>query len=350
MSRRRLYLDEAPGETRAVVTLAGRPERFFIERLDDADAPQLGRRYAARLARIERAIGAAFLDLGDGGEALIALTGEAKALAQGALVEVEIIAEPRRGKLAQARLVGAAQGAAQGALGPLGARRGVLERLKACAPDQPVTQGAEARDLADEAESQVLALELALPGGGSLSMEPTRALVAIDVDLGARAGDPRRAARQANLTAIDEAARLLRLKGLGGLIVMDLVGSGHDGPALAEAARRAFAPDEPGVGLGPVSRFGLLQIATPWRITPWTERLCDPHGAVSAATIALRLMRALEREGRADGGARLIARCAPAVADAAAPYAEALRGRIGSRFELRVEADRAAEAFDVSRP
>lgn len=344
MSRRRLYLDQAPGETRAVVTLDGRPERFFLERIDDGDAPQLDRRYAARLARIEQAIGAAFLDLGDGFEALAALTGEAKTLTQGALIEVEIIAEARRGKLAQARVVGAAQGA-PGALGP---RRRLLELAMAHAPSQAVTEGAEARDLADEAESQILALEHALPGGGSLAIEPTRALVAIDVDLGARAGDPRRAARQANLTAIAEAARLLRLKGLGGLIVFDLVGAGHDGPSLGEAARRAFAPDEPGVGLGPISRFGLLQIATPWRITPLAERLCDPRGVVSAATVALRLMRALEREGRADGGARLIARCAPLVAAAAAPYAEALKGRIGPRFELRAEADRAAEAFDVS--
>ena len=55
--------------------------------------------------------------------------------------------------------------------------------------------------------------------------------------------------------------------------------------------RRPLLPDEPGVALGPISQFGAFQIATPWRIRPLAERLCDPSGAVSATTVALRLLR-----------------------------------------------------------
>jgi Ribonuclease G/E len=345
MSRRRLYLDHSPGETRGVVTLGGRPERLIIERLDDdRDRPSLGRRYVARLARIERATASAFLDLGQGREALLALSGEAKTLAEGAVVEIEITAEARRGKLALARYLGPSGGPARALEPPAN----LAQRLSAFAPGAAPVTGPEARDMADEAEAEVLAIEHALPGGGSIAIEPTRALVAVDVDLGARSGDVRRIARQANLTALAETARLLRLKGLAGLVVIDLVGSGHDGAALAAAAKAAFGPDEPGVALGPISRFGALQIATPWRIRPLAEQLSDAAGAISPATVALRVLRALEREGRADGGARLRATCAPAVAEAATPYISALTDAIGGRFEILSEGQRRIEQYEVS--
>jgi Ribonuclease G/E len=346
MSTRRLYLDRAPGEDRGVVMLDGLPERLLIQRLGETPRPGVGEVYRARLARIDRTLGAGFLDLGQGVQALLTLSGPAKVLAEGRAVTVEITGEARRGKLAAARLIDAA--APAGAPGPLEPPPSLADRLQAFAPGEAVTLGGEARDAADAAEAAVLDIEHPLPGGGCLTMEPTRALTAVDVDLGARGGDSRRAARQANLAAIKEAARLLRLKGLGGLVVIDLVGDGHDGAALTEAARLAFAPDGPGVVLGPVTRLGTFQLAIPRRVRPMAERLCDETGTVSAATVALRLLRALEREGRSDGGARLTAWCAPAVAEAAAAYAEALIQRLGPRFALRGDPTRALTQFEVS--
>jgi len=340
MTSRRLYLDRAPGEERGVVWLDGRPERLLIARIDDPPDPPAGARYAARVIRIDRRLAGAFLDLGADGQALLALTGAAKTVVEGAAVEVEITAQARRGKLALARLIGAAEPAPRrlDALIPL------IDRLHAFAPEARVIEGAEARDAADEAEAEVLAIEHALPQGGSLAIERTRALTAVDVDLGARAGEARRVARQVNLAAIAQTARLLRLKGLGGLVVIDLVGEGHDGAALTQAARAAFAPEEPGVTLGPVSRLGTFQLALPRRVRPVAERFCDETGALSAASLALRLLRDLEREGRSDGGARLVGRCAPAVAAAAVTYAPALAARLGPRFEIRPES-----AFPLSR-
>lgn len=341
MSRRRLYLDRGPGETRGVVTLDDRPERLLIARLDDAPVQQLGARVVARVRRIDRSLASAFLDLGIGPDAILGLTGPAASLAEGAAVEIEIAAEARRGKGAVARFLNPAEGEPRlAAPGPA-----VLDRLKLLAPGLAPIEGGEARAAADEAETTALDVEHPLPGGGAIAIEPTRALIAVDVDLGARAGEARRAARQVNLAAIGEAARLLRLKALGGLIVIDLVGAGHDGAALAEAAKAAFAPDNPGVSVGPVSRFGLLQIAAPWRGRPLAEVLCDPDGRPSAATTALALLRALEREGRADGGARLIGRCSPQAAAAAAPYISALTDRLGPRFEIRPDPAFARDQF-----
>jgi len=333
MSRRGLYLDRAPGESRGVITLNGLPERLLIVRTDDPPAQAVGARSIARVRRIERSLASAFLDIGEGPEAILPLTGAAKPLAEGAAVEIEIVAQARRGKGAVARLIGPAEGAPR----ILSPGPSLIDRLAAFAPSHAIVEGAEARDVADAAEDAALAIEHALPGGGSITIEPTRALTAIDVDLGAAGGDARQAARRTNLTAISEAARLLRLKSLGGLIIFDLIGANHDGAALTKALAAAFEPDQPGVSIGPVSRFGVLQLIVPRRATPVADLLCGDDGLASATTTALRMLRGIEREGRADGGARLTGRCSPEAARAASPYMDELADRLGRRFEIRAE-------------
>lgn len=344
MSRRRLYLDRGPGEHRGVVTLDGRPERLLIARTDDPPAQALGARSVARVRRIERVLASAFLDIGEGPEAILPLTGDAKALAEGATVEIEVIAEARRGKGAVVRVIGAAEGLPRLER----ASPSLIQRLAAFAPDQIVVEGSEAREIADVAEDAALSIDHALPGGGAIAIETTRALTAVDVDLGAVVGDPRQAARRTNLAAIGEAARMLRLKSLGGLIVFDLIGANHDGAALTAALRAAFEPDQPGVSFGPVSRFGVLQLTVPRRTRPVAEILCGADGRASPATTALRLLRGLEREGRADGGARLLGRCAPAAAQAANPYMQDLAERLGPRFEIRSEPDFRRDQFEIT--
>jgi len=337
---RQAWLDVGPGETRGVITLDGRPERLLIARDGDPQVQALGARVNARVRRIERGLGSAFLDLGEGPDALLPLTGHAKGLTEGAAVEIEVAAEARRGKGAVARLLGPGQGApALLAAGPA-----VADQLRTWAPGA-IKQGPEARDAADLAEAQALEVEHALPGGGSIAVEPTRALVAIDVDLGARGtgGDAGRKALAANLAALKEAARLLRLKALGGLVVFDLVGRGQDGPALLAAAKAVFAPDEPGVSLGPVSRFGTLTLALPHRWRPVADLLLDEDGRPTPRTLAHRLVRALERQGRADPGARLVGVCAEDVAEAARPWIAAL----GPRFSIRAELGRGCADTDI---
>ena len=140
--------------------------------------------------------------------------------------------------------------------------------------------------------------------------------------------------RAANHAALAHGARLLRLKGLGGIVVFDLVGRGHDGNALLTAARSAFGPDNPGVAIGPVGRFGTMEMTIPRRTAPLSDILCDAGGGLSDRTLALRLIRAIETEGASQPGARLEARCHPATAKAAGPYAERLAGKIGARFTI----------------
>jgi Ribonuclease G/E len=346
MTERRLYLDVGAGETRAVVTLDGRPERLLITRDGDMERQALGARIVARVRALDRASALAFLDLGEGPDAVLNLTAEVGPLTEGQALEVEIRAEARRGKGASVRLIGPAEGAPR----LLAPAPSLEERLLGYAPHADIRMGSVARSMADGARDEVLATIFPLPGGGSVAIEPTRALTAIDVDLGSRPGaEAKRATRAANLAALGLAARVLRLKGLGGLVVVDLVGRGHDAQALLSAARAAFGPDNPGVALGAISRFGTLEITVPRRARSALDILTDESGAITVLTEALDLVRAIEREAVADGGGRFEGVAAPAVADAARPALAALTARLGARLAVRGEAGRARGAGEVRR-
>jgi len=344
MSERRIFLDEGLGEARGVVTLDGAAERLLIRREGDDPRLQLGARLTALVASVEPALSTAFLDLGAGAEAILQFKPDARPV-RGQPIEIEIRSEPRRGKLAIARPLGAAEGRPR----LIAEAPGLRETLQRLVPDAALVTGAAARAAADAAEEAALAVLHPLPGGGVLAIEPTRALTAVDVDLaGRRGGDAKRVTRAANLAAIEIAARLLRLKSLGGIVVLDLVGRGHDAKALLAAARVAFAPDNPGVAIEPVGRFGTVELSLPRRTRPLAEILCDEGGGLSDRSLAQRLMRRIEAEAAAQPGVRLSARCAPQVAQAAAPLAAQLTARVGARFTFDPDAARPRERFDVA--
>lgn len=335
-------MDVGPGETRGVVMLDGRPERLLVERPGDAAVQQPGAAVVARVRRVDRGLGMAFLDLGEGPDAVLALTGAASKLSEGQAVAVEITGPARANKGPSARMTGPGSGAPR----LLTPGPGLAVRLQAFAPEAAVEGGEDARDAADEAETEALAVEHPLGGGATLAIEPTRALVAIDVDVGgAGGGDARRGAGKVNRMALEAGARLLRLKGLGGLVVFDLAGGGQDGPALMEAAKAAFAADAPGVAFGPVTRFGTLQLTLPWRARPVAEVLNDPDGRPSALTVALRLARALEREARTCTRARGL--CSPDVAEAFRALEPALLARLGPRFDIQGDPARSRADFET---
>jgi Ribonuclease G/E len=326
VSGRRLYIDTSAGERRGVLTLDGRPERLLIERYDDLAAHQPGARSVARVRSIERALGSAFVDLGQGPDGLLALS-SAKGQAAGAWIEVEVVSSPQRGKGASLRLIGQAEAGPARLLAPAPP----LEIRLSAEPGARVIAGDDARTIADLAED--------------LFIEPTQALTAIDVDVGAAAGDPRRAAIRANLEAIQAAARLLRLKSLGGLVAIDLAGKGHDGARLSAAAKAAFAPDGANVSIGPISRFGVMELALPRQEAPLMEKLLDADGRPRVETVVCRLLRAIERV--AGPGVRVEATVAPEIAAAAGPLEQRLADRIGRRFIITASAELGARSFDV---
>jgi Ribonuclease G/E len=345
MTTRRLFLDTAPGERRGVVTLDGRPERLILERDGDPAVQALGARVIGRVTSIERQMGSAFVALGEGPDGLMELKPDMPRLTQGQAVEVEVRAEARGRKGPTLRFLEAGEGAPRLAeAGP-----SLEDQLRAIDRQVAIETGAAARDAADLAEAEALETVFALPGGGDVAIEATRALVSVDVDLGSRPGaEAKRAARQANLAALGVTARVLRLKGLGGLVVIDLVGRGHDGASLSAAARAAFQPDNPGVAIGPIGRFGTLELTVPRRRRPVLERLTGAEGGLTAEATALRLLRAVEREAAAQPGARLTVAASPEAGAAARARLGYLTERYGARFEVRDDPALAHGSFKVS--
>lgn len=336
MSERRFLIDRSVGETRGVVLLDGRPERLFVQRDGEDRSVGAGAQAVVRVRKIDKALGTAFLELPGGAPAILPLRAEDGPLTVGQAIGVEIKTEARRDKAAVARFLEVGEGAPR----LVRPAPDVAELLTVLAKGAPVVEGDAAREAADQAEAEAIEVVHGLPGGGRVSIEPTRALVAIDIDVGDRPGaESKRVTREANLAGLAAAARLLRLKGLGGLVAIDLAGRGHDGAALLNAARVAFGPDNPGVAFGPISRFGVLELTAPRRQRPVLDTLLNDTGAPSPQTLALRLARAIEREGRKAGGARLKAACAPPVAAAFAPLRAGLATKLGERFTVEGRAD-----------
>ena len=129
-------------------------------------------------------------------------------------------------------------------------RSSLLERLD-CSAGAFETSGA--------GEQLQAALEpvVPLPGGGSLIIQPTAALTAIDVDGGGRR------ALETNLEATQEIARQVRLRRIGGTIVVDFVdlATKPDRARLFSALRAAFAGDPAPVQIFPMSPLGLIQLS-----------------------------------------------------------------------------------------
>lgn len=330
--KRRVLLDRGV-EDRAVVMVDGSPQRLILDRPDASGEAARGwlsgEAAVARVAKLDRGLGMAFLDTG-GEPGLITPVGP---LREGQRISGRVTAPARAGKHA----VFAADPGMVAADAPLGRGRrpDVAERARIEAAGESLGGGPEAREACDAAEAEALQTEHGLAGGARVFVEPTRALIAVDVDVGSSAmsGDARRRQSQANLAALRELPRLLRLKGLGGIVAVDLAGKGHDGAALAAVAKAAFARVYGSdAAIGPLSRFGVLQLRLPWVDTPVAELLLGADGAPTSMTRAFALLRAMERE--AGPGGRVDARCAPQVYAAAAPYLARLAGAIGARFML----------------
>lgn len=153
-----------------------------------------------------------------------------------------------------------------------------------------------------------------LPGGGMLHIEPTRALVAIDVDIGAgTAARQGKAAAQgaANRAMLPELARHIRLRNLSGAILVDFAGlSPRRRTALGPDLEAALRADDLRPRLLGFTALGLAEIVRPRIHPPLHEKLAGPHAAGLAA------LRAMAAEIAASPGRPLALRASPQVVNA----------------------------------
>ncbi|QYF87767.1 ribonuclease E/G [Brevundimonas sp. PAMC22021] len=321
-----VFLDETPGETRGVIRRNGRYQRLLIQRDDDEPSHRLEARSIGRIIEINPGLKGAFVDLGTDRPGFLPLPPKLR-LHQGEGIEVVVTAEPREAKGVTLRRLGSGTGEPR-LLQPAHDVRTLLIRA---APDVEILSGVEAIDAAVEVEEEALAEHFVFQAGGlDLSLERTRALVSVDFDHRPPAGRDGAAARAAaNGEGLRHTARLLALKELGGLVVIDMIGDGREGEAMLRQAREAFA-GVPSVAFGPVSRFGLVQLALPWRRRPIAERLCDGRGALTLQSRAITLIREMRRRLLINTAApRIVAHAAPDVAVVAQHHLARLGPRAG---------------------
>ena len=107
--------------------------------------------------------------------------------------------------------------------------------------------------------------EVKLPAGGSIVIDPTEALISIDINSSraTRGADIEETALNTNLEAADEIARQLRLRDMGGLVVIDFIdmNSSRNQREVENRMRDALEPDRARVQVGRISRFGLLEMS-----------------------------------------------------------------------------------------
>ncbi len=112
---------------------------------------------------------------------------------------------------------------------------------------------------------QIYAREVPLKSGGKICIDTTEALVSIDVNSGrvAQAQDIEETALITNLEAADEAARQMRLRDIGGLIVIDFIDmrSTPHKREVEKSLRNAFKKDRAKVDLSRMSRFGIIELS-----------------------------------------------------------------------------------------
>ena len=170
-------------------------------------------------------------------------------------------------------------------------------------------------------ESQIesaFAHNVNLPSGGSIVIDHTEALVSIDIN-SARAtkgGDIEATALNTNLEAADEIARQLRIRDLGGLIVIDFIDMGPQKHQrdVENRLRDAVRQDRARVQIGKISRFGLLEMSRQ-RLRPslgessyLTCPRCSGIGTIrSVESLALAILRIIGEEARKERTAKVIA-------------------------------------------
>ncbi|WP_018992341.1 Rne/Rng family ribonuclease [Aromatoleum toluclasticum] len=178
-----------------------------------------------------------------------------------------------------------------------------VNRVKRYSDDVPLFSRFQIEHQIESAYSR----QVSLPSGGAVVIDHTEALVSIDVNSGrsTKGADIEETAFRTNLEAAEEIARQLRLRDLGGLIVIDFIDmeSQKNQREVENRLRDALRHDRARVQTGKISRFGLLELSRQ-RLRPALAETsyipcprCNGTGHIrSTESSALHILRILEEE------------------------------------------------------
>lgn len=190
-----------------------------------------------------------------------------------------------------------------------------LSKLKKFDDDLPLFNRFQIENQIESAFSR----EVTLPSGGAIVIDHTEALISIDINSAraTRGSDIEETAKLTNLEAADEIARQLRIRDLGGLIVIDFIDmmQNKNQREVETRLRNAVYDDRARVQIGRISRFGLLEMSRQ-RLRPSLGESsqivcprCSGQGTIrDIEPLSLAVLRLLEEESLKDNTGKILAK------------------------------------------
>lgn len=189
--------------------------------------------------------------------------------------------------------------------------------------------------------------EVRLKSGGYLVINPTEALISVDVNSGkaTKGRHIEETALKTNLEAADEVARQLKLRDLGGLVVIDFIDmeNRRNNGKVERRMKDALSTDRARVQVGRISSFGLMELSRQ-RLSPsLTEaqyekcKTCSGIGIVPTDdAMSIMVLRAIEEEGIRARAAQIIVQVTNDVALFILNYKRRKLAEIEKRYDLQV--------------
>lgn len=211
----------------------------------------------------------------------------------------------------------------------------------------------EAYGIEDEIE-QLVEPRVSLPSGGWITVEATEALTAIDVNSGSyvQGGGLEETSLMVNLEAAEMIGRQLRLRGIGGLIVIDFIHleSKENIARVLQALETAASKGRVPVQILGMSEFGLVEMTRKRIRDPLVARLtescrrCDGHGRrKTVETVAVEMMRQIERAHAAAPDKAIVLRAAPVMMRWLDAHDGDFRAALAKRGIMRVDIERGTD-------
>ncbi len=355
--KRRLVVEERPGEVRAAVLDAdGTPLEFAVER--DHSASMVGAMFVGRVKALRPEIGAAFIDIGAGEEGFLNVSKKDTELTVGAAVAVAVDRDATDGKGPRLKRAFADVDDTDAPL-MLAPPPDMAQRCMAAEPnaewDVVTDQHGSAFaahgliDAFDDALSPVMAL----PGGGRLIFTETPAMTTVDVDAGAHmASGQAQLAREVNLAAAAVIGPALRLRRIGGIIAVDFLkmNAAKDREIVLKALKAGFKVDTAEVQVGVFSPFGVVELQRQRTGPSLADMFMTSSAHMNDEATALAGLNALcQRRG---GPVALALPPGPAALLAGAlSYAKASAAeRLGFDIEVRSVAHLQPGTFSIEEP
>jgi ribonuclease G len=202
-----------------------------------------------------------------------------------------------------------------------------------------------------------------LKSGGSLIVDQSEALTAIDVNTGRYVGkrDLEETVLRTNLEAVREVVNQLRFRNIGGLIIIDLIDmeSAENREKVYRALQEALRGDKSKTNILKISELGLVEMTRKRTRENLVQTLCEPcpycerKGYVlSEESVAHKVLREIQKDLPRFGGRQLAVTVSRRVAEQllgpAKSLLEALEERLGRKIEVRARADMHQEQFELT--